>query len=168
MRSQSKATPGSDRAVPVGPAGFTLLEVVVVLILGAIAIGFAMPKVSRFLQRQDVQNARDAFVLLARRARATAVQRGMPYRVEIDPDADRAWVVSGRSGGGDTLEVVSYMTQYRTDVETSVSGAVTLCYAPRGFALESCGIDDPAIVRFSRAAYRDSLRVRPLGQVDRW
>lgn len=150
--------------------GFTVLEMVVVMLIGAVLTGIAMSRVSDYVDRRGARNARDAFVYLAARARALAIERGRTVRLEVDPAGDRAWLVApDGSGGIDTLESVAYMGEFRADVATSAGGAVRVCYTPRGYALGTCNsfpMDTTVRVTFRRAVYADSVTVRPLGQVE--
>ena len=57
-------------------SGFTLIEVVIVIVLIGIMASFFFPRIGQSLRRQDVSSARNAVTTLLAKARAAAVQRG--------------------------------------------------------------------------------------------
>lgn len=150
--------------------GFTAVELLVVMLIGAILTSMGVSQFSRYEARQGARNARDSFVYMAGRARSIAIERGAAVRLVIDPAQDRTWIQTGQTGVGQTLEELSYKGEFAADVTTSARGPVTVCYAPRGFALRSCSMPQSTqaiTVTFARGTHVYNARVRPLGQVDR-
>lgn len=147
--------------------GFSIIELMFVLLIGSILMSMAFKGASGYLARQGAINARDAFVYLSSRARASAIERGGIVRLELDPAGERVWLVTGRSGAGDTLEVLNYSGEYQADVQTGSGSALTICYTARGFADETCTSIAVALdLRFVRGADTARALVRPLGQVE--
>lgn len=147
------------------PGGFTMLEVMIVVIIGAVLLSAVMPAWGRMQVRWAVQNARDSFILLSARARATALERGIVTALEVDPETDRAWVVTS---DGDTIDMADYTREeHRADVTTGSGGALTVCYTGRGIAHETCTTNGlPTTVTFSTAGQDAVAVVQPLGQVE--
>jgi hypothetical protein len=69
----------------------------------------------------------------------------------------------------DTLQIVSYPSEYQTTISTAANTVITLCYNSRGYAW-SCAGTSPASnvdVTFTHAHRTSLVRVKPLGQVQR-
>jgi general secretion pathway protein H len=75
------------------PAGFTLIEMLVVLAVTALVTGIAFPALDRTMRGQSFEGAADAIELGLRSARADAISRGVPIRFELG--ADRRSVLVG-------------------------------------------------------------------------
>jgi prepilin-type N-terminal cleavage/methylation domain-containing protein len=152
-----------------GRSGFTLIELLIVIVVTGIMISIGSARITQYLAQQGARNARDEFVYMAARARAAAIERSQVVRLSIDPVNARAFVVTNRSGAGDTLEIRHYDGEFRAEVTTSNGAPVTVCYSPRGYAIQTCnvGVGDSARVNFKRGASDSHATVRPLGQVVR-
>lgn len=140
--------------------GFSMIELLIVLMVGAILLGLVMPAFGSVQRRRAVQNARDSFVWLSMRAQSTSVERGLPVTLTLDPTAGSAVAVTSEGEGVDSI---TFNGEHGAIVTTSTGSAVQICYTPRGFA--TC----PATTMY--ATFRlgsDSarVRIRPLGQVE--
>jgi type IV fimbrial biogenesis protein FimT len=72
--------------------GFTLVEMLVVLVILGVVAGVSVPAIRDLRAADPLEKAAsDASTLLAR-ARQTAVERGLPVRVTLDPATRRYWV----------------------------------------------------------------------------
>lgn len=85
----------SDRMMTM--AGYTLLELVLVLAVLAIALAAVAPTLSGFGQGRKAEEAAARFVAVARWARSQAISDGATYRIVIAPDEAR-WTVQMESG----------------------------------------------------------------------
>lgn len=152
-------------------AGFTLVELLVVIIIGGVLLGIAIPSFTNLTKGRNAQNARDAVVWLAARARGRAIERGEVHLLEIDPPNERAWVVRRNTGtplASDTVETVSLADQYATTVSTTANTKITLCYGPRGYAFTCTGSPTSNVdVTFTHIDRTARARVKPLGQIER-
>lgn len=145
-------------------AGFSMIEMLFVLIISAILIAMGTAKFESAQRTTAARNARDTFAWFARRARATAVERGEVVTLTLVPDSARARLTD--SAG--TIDVIEFDQEYGATVSTSDSGDIAVCYGPRGFALASCSNTDlPQTATFARADRAYSARIQVLGQVDR-
>lgn len=157
-------------AMKVARPGITLIELIIVLVIGGVLTGVAFSQMGRNAARQEARNARDAFVVLASRARAAAIETGSVVRLEVDLGDGTARVLPGRSGSSDPIERKSFSAEH--GVQLTAAGAagstVIVCYSPRGYAV-SCenSIDDDVTLTFRRVDHSFDALIRPLGQVER-
>lgn len=151
-------------------AGFTLIELLVVLVIGVILTSQAVPGFTRMMRAKNAQNARDQLVWMAQRARSRAIERGQIWEMEINPANEKAWVVRrGGATAADTIQMMNFNTEFKTQVSTVANTVITVCYSPRGFAF-SCSANSPSAnvdVTFTHIEKTAVARVKPLGQVER-
>lgn len=79
------------RAEHCGP-GFTLIELILVLVLIAIITTAATPALRGFSQRGSLDDAAVALLAMTRQAQTRAAHESVPYRVVFDLDAHTAWL----------------------------------------------------------------------------
>lgn len=84
-------------AVPAGArhgssSGFTLLELVFVLIVAGIAAMMAAPLLGEFLHGTGITHAAESITGLARHARARATAEARLYRLRLDAQAGSYWL----------------------------------------------------------------------------
>jgi type II secretion system protein H len=70
-------------------SGFTLLELVLVMIIMATAVAITAPKLTNWNRGQELRNCADEFITLTRLARTSAITNGMIYRIEFEADAGK-------------------------------------------------------------------------------
>lgn len=147
--------------------GFTVIELVIVLVLSAMLTILAIPRFTQLEAQRRAANARDAVIWLAAKARSAAIEHGVSYEMDLDADQDRAWLLP--RGAADTLQVIDFAAEYGVEVSSEAASRVTLCYSPRGFAF-SCDANSPSTAVdfvFSGGHRTATARIRPLGQVDK-
>jgi type II secretion system protein H len=136
---------------PRGPAGFSLMELMVVLTVMGILLGVAVPNFVRIGRRDTVETAAYDLQRQMSLARQKAVSRRARYRVSIDPGA-RTFQVDRREGGAwvpDPAETFGWCE--RVDAVLNIggnSGNTDIEFEPQGTVLAT---DAPAIVRFANA-----------------
>lgn len=170
MKAKNRATKrtrfGSARA------GFTLIELLIVIVISGALMMMAIPSFNQVTASRNAQNARDATVWMASRARSRAIERGQTQLLEIDPATERAWIVRRNTGvavATDTLETTDFSTKWNSQVSTATNARITVCYGPRGYAF-SCSANSPAAnvdVTFTHASKTATARIKPLGQIER-
>jgi prepilin-type N-terminal cleavage/methylation domain-containing protein len=145
--------------------GFTMIELVMVILLAGILGGIAVPQMTGYASQREARNARDAFISTASRARAAAIQSGDEVHVKIYPIADRVEVVN-RAG-----EPVGMPLDFRTGpVRARILGEfnMTICYTARGFVRPGTNCMPMLDIAFASMAGRDTARARvTFGQVER-
>lgn len=92
-------------------AGFTLIEISVVLVIVALAYGLVAPALSNFVAGTRLEGAARELAMALREARSTAIVSGRALHFKIDPTAP-GWQFGDRHGAFDrrltlTLETVT-------------------------------------------------------------
>jgi prepilin-type N-terminal cleavage/methylation domain-containing protein len=74
------------------PRGFTLIELIFVLVIIATIAAMVVPKMDRFARGQGVVDSADQVIALARWARTHAITRGVSFRLNFDPNQGTYWL----------------------------------------------------------------------------
>lgn len=138
-----------------------MLELVIVLMISAMAMGMLTQQYARVEQQRAVANARDAMIMTAYRARAEAMQSGRVVYMRVRPDSGLVRV--GLSSGEvlHTLRSEEFGTRM-------VGASLSVCYTARGYALPGCtDFSGEADLEFIRGADTAAVTVASLGQVRR-
>jgi prepilin-type N-terminal cleavage/methylation domain-containing protein len=148
--------------------GFTLIEIMIVVVIFGIMVLVAYPRVGRALVKNDVRSARTALANMFSKARAVAMQGSRTARVEFDGNnvlVTASPRVDGvdASGDRDTVGGVQNLNGLY-GVTLSHSGSVTsIDYDPRGFVF--AGLNEPLKLYLTRSGKQDSLTLDYLGRV---
>ena len=142
-------------------AGFTMLELLVVLILIAVLTGLALPKLTTAAQKANIRSTRMELASMAARARAAAIQRGCVDSLHISTSTARAWVTACQVNGSsrDTVGPVDDLGK-RFGVTLSTS-KTDYGYDPRGIAV---GFSGGTIV-ITGNGFTDSVVINNVGKV---
>lgn len=142
-------------------AGFTLLELMIVTIIGGVVLMMGTRQYSGISNRRATINAANAMVLTANRARSEAMRSGTLVYLRVRPDSGVA-----RVGGASGTPVHTFdIDQYGGKM---VGSGFTVCYAARGYALPGCTtLASSQALRFVRGTDTTAVVVMPLGQVRR-
>ena len=147
--------------------GFTLLEILLVLVIGAIVASYGVPRIGQAFDTRAVVDGRDAISWFAARARATALQSGVVTRLEVDPGSERI-EVRMLDADSTVVDWRDLSAEYGVDVSTGGGSTVYVCYSPRGWALvSSCSAGLPADISVVRNDQQADVEIRALGQVVR-
>ena len=140
--------------------GFTLIEMLmVIVIIGAVGV-IMFPRLSGELNRQNVRSARQAITALHARARASAIQRARATSLIRDGNEIRIESRHPVTGAVDTIGTP-------LDVSTSHGGVAmtwtrdVLTFDPRGIGIE--GTSTRIIV--SRPNFADTLVISAVGSI---
>lgn len=146
-------------------AGFTLIEVVIVVLVASVLMDMAASGFVTSRRAVALESAEHSFRSLQARARAHAIERGRISRFEVDPTEDEVRVIVGT----DTIAMLDFGDAYQVDLESRVSGtsvALRQCMTPRGVGDGPCtSFYAPAQVEFSRESRARRIRLLPLGQI---
>ncbi len=144
--------------------GFTLAEVLMVVVIVSVLVTIAVPKLTTAFQGRSVATAADQFVLAHSMARSTALRYGRQSQLHIDTVAARLWVDVDTSGTGvrDTIGFVHDLAAQGV----KVSGAGLLCFDARGLAATGGSCQSGSLtVQFREGSNVASLQVTTLGKV---
>lgn len=140
-------------------SGFTLVEMVFVLMISGIVMGIGVRESPQLLNRRAVTSARDAVIASSYTARAEAMRSGRAVFVWIRPDAGVVRI--GRSPSELLDSVV--MSDYRVTMD---GNDLNLCYTARGYAMQGCSnVTSTEEIRFRRGSQHRDMLVLPLGQM---
>jgi len=143
-------------------AGFSGIELLVVLVIGGILMGMALPAFGRAIARRNVENARDALIAMGARARSLAIERGATVKLGVETVAGRAWIADGP----DTLQVLDYSGEFNVGLRSARNAALLeVCFTPRGVGGRCGATELPDTLFFTRGAYTARASIRVLGQV---
>jgi prepilin-type N-terminal cleavage/methylation domain-containing protein len=139
-------------------SGHTILEIIIVLVLLAIAAAIALPPIGRLLDAAAVNEAAERYVTAHHTARRLAGSRSTLARIELDSAASTA-----------TVTVRTSRTRWDT-IETRPLGSPRLSasqriitFAPSGIGF---GLSNSRIV-FRRGAAAETLTVSRTGRLRR-
>jgi prepilin-type N-terminal cleavage/methylation domain-containing protein len=118
-------------------AGFTLIELVMVLGISAMVLGGAVTVMVFSTDERDLRNASGEIQLLAKRARTISILHQTPYALEFRPGkvrllpfseagADERKTALGRSIGGDKVERVEPGGRTPVREEVTISGDIAV------------------------------------------
>jgi type II secretion system protein H len=147
--------------------GFTVVELVIVLVLAGIAVAVVSPSLSRAFRRTGVRAAVDEFASTHSLARSAAVRYGRTSELHIDATNARFWVEVDTSSGGsgvmDTVGVVKYLDL--NDVQLASDRAL-VCFDARGLPTtrDSCEAADAQLI-FTSGSRVDTISITALGRV---
>ena len=150
-------------------SGFSLVEMVLVIVVIGLASMIAIPRLRNATDRANVRGARGELMDLVTKARATAVARGCTATFNMTTGiAAKAWVTTCKTsdvGVGATLDTVwivdSLAVRWKVDVTSDVA---TISFDRRGLRTL------PYVVSTMRAqstssSVIDSIQVNPVGKV---
>jgi type IV fimbrial biogenesis protein FimT len=85
-------------------SGFTLVELIVVVVVSGIALAIALPSFTSLVERQRVQSASSDFVFSILRARSEAMKRNANVTIQAsDSDWAKGWEIV--DGAGQVIQV---------------------------------------------------------------
>ncbi len=143
-------------------SGFSIIELVVVLMVGSVLTSIAVREFNGVSGRFAVKGARQTLMSMHARARMQAVELGQTVKLNIDPVDDRVWL----SRGAVVLDAVDFGGEFNVDVQTSSDAEVQVCMNPRGFADTGCNnFSSPVTITFVLASDTTSVLILPLGQM---
>ncbi|MDD1966776.1 GspH/FimT family pseudopilin [Pseudomonas putida] len=118
--------------------GFTLIELILVVVIVGIFAAFAMPSLTSMLHRMNVRAASDELYDLLQYARAEAVTRGTSVTIQAPGATSTNWTgnitVNITSSGANLRQVGSSGLQSGIAVTTSVG---SVAFSPTGTASAS-------------------------------
>jgi len=76
------------------PGGFTLLELILMLVLISTVLALAAPSLRGFVRSRETANAAARILALTQYARSQAISEARPYRLHVDGSSNLCWLAS--------------------------------------------------------------------------
>src|ERR1041385_1542459 len=147
-------------------AGFTVAEMLVVLVVFAILLALAIPRIDTGLRRARLQQAKGELTTAHFLARTSAMRYGRPAALRIDAPNARFWVevdTSLAGGRKDTVGVVHRMTEDGLTMTTTRS---VLCFDRRGLGYAGGTCESPdALITFTMSGRTDTVLTSLSGKI---
>ncbi len=142
--------------------GLSIIELVVVLMVGSFLTSIAITNFNGVSGRFAVKGARQTLMSLHARARVQAVEYGRTVKLHVDPAGDSIWL----SRGGEVVDVMDFHEEFNVDIQTSTYSPIKMCMNPRGFADTGCNnYSSPVTVTFVLNSDTASVLMFTLGQM---
>ena len=143
-------------------SGFSIIELVVVLMVGSVLTSIAITEFNGVSGRFAVKGARQTLMSMHARARVQAVEFGQTVKLHVDPGGDSIWL----SRDGEVLDVLDFGKEFKVDIQTSTNSEVRVCMNPRGFADTGCNsFTSPVTITFVLTSDSASVLILTLGQM---
>lgn len=142
------------------PRGFTLPEMLIVIVMITMLSAFALPKFAVLRESGNIAGARQYIEAAIVTARSTAIQKGRPAQINVVNDQVS---VTTTALDGTTIQVMPAMPLdqvYHVELGATVP---TITYDARGFA--SPRLAAPAVFRVRGSTRHDSVCVTIIGQM---
>jgi prepilin-type N-terminal cleavage/methylation domain-containing protein len=147
--------------------GFTLLEVIIVLMLLSVIAAIGAPKLSAAMRRRTTRSAADQFAAAHSLARVTALRYGRVAQLHVDPSTRRFWVDVDTSANGVGQRATIWYTRDLTQAGLAMSSNRSLlCFDARGLplVLGACESGDATVI-FTMSDKADTVRTAALGKI---
>lgn len=143
--------------------GFTLIEMVMVILLVGIMMTVAISYLGTGSNKASVRGAMDAVASLQSVAKNSAIQRGRTARLVFISASNKLLVVANKSSGTgvDTVGKVEDLgTRFGVTFTTTTD---TLVFTPRGIGSNSSG----TTVIITKGTFKDTLTISAAGRLSR-
>lgn len=117
----------------VARAGFTLVELMIVISMMSIVLAIAGPKITRTMTQANVRSANLEMSRRIAMARQAAIRRGRAATFMMNATHTKAWVNVTRNDGTTTLLADTLFLDVKYGV-TATATVDQIAYDPRGFA----------------------------------
>lgn len=149
--------------------GFTLIEMIVVMVIIGLVIGFSAPRIKDGMEKINVREAKVSMANYVARTRGSAVARGCATTLNMTSGvAGKVWITSckasdvGKVVGVDTVGTVDLFAA-RFGVNLS-STAPAITFDRRGIATVYA-FQTIKVTGINYTTVKDSIRVNPIGKV---
>jgi prepilin-type N-terminal cleavage/methylation domain-containing protein len=141
-----------------GRRGFSLIEMVTVILIIGVMAAFFFPRIGGELDRRNVRSARSAVTTMHAKARATAIHRGRA--VTLERNGNQLLILSTHPVTG-VVDTVEQRDLYGNYGVTLAATRDVLVFDPRGLGTE--GSSTTFVV--TRSGYADSVWITAVGSV---
>jgi len=143
--------------------GFSLIEILTVMVMVGIIVAMGIPKFGNTLARQNVRGARVLITTLHSRARNSAISRSRTTKLAIKNGYFLTLSANPVTGAIDTVSGRGDSVSARYGVTYSVvpSTRDTLVFDARGLGTEATA----TTIYVSKSGFADTITISPLGRI---
>ena len=149
-------------------SGFTLIEMVFVILIGSILTMVALSTFQTAQARMAARSAKTMYATLHQRARSRAIELGSTVIFSVNTTGDSAMILTN----GVVTDVANFRRELEVDLRATPASFI-MCMTPRGFADPGCPglglggftLSVPVKVEFWLNADSTSVDVLPMGQL---
>lgn len=139
--------------------GFTLIELIIVILIGSILTGVALSSFRNVQARFAVQGAKQAYMTLHQRARSKAVETGETVLLVHWINADSAALLMREGSTWTWSDHTHFRREFDVDVRTPSNASYYMCMTPRGYSDYNCG-SWGAMNSAYQATFADTFRLQ--------
>jgi len=151
------------RAARSGPAGFTLAELLIVLVIVSIALAMAVPKLNAFLQVNAVQGALNRVATDLNLARVRALTTSRQVRFTVSNDGGSYTIVVDPTGNAPVIYKTVRLTQDFPKIDLTPHNQ-TITFDSRGMAT---GANGTTTLTATKQGKTGTLTVSGVGRIYR-
>src|SRR5437868_3447851 len=143
-----------------GRGGFSMVEILVVMVLMAITSAMILPKIAGMIGENALQGALNRVATDLTLARIRAIRGGSRAVLAVSADGGSYYVIVDPTGRPDTVKRVKLSSDYKGLTLSPVGGSIT--FDSRGMLLS-----DSTKLKATRQSRSDSLWVSGVGRIYR-
>jgi prepilin-type N-terminal cleavage/methylation domain-containing protein len=155
--------------------GFTMIELVFVILIGSILTGIALSSFQNVQARFAVRGAKEVYMTWHQRARAKAIETGETVIMVVWVSGDSTALMSQVDGSFQFSDVQRF-DELGVQLRTQGNFSFIMCMTPRGYADRNCGqlgslygyqqtFGDTIRLQFWLNADSASVLILPMGQL---
>ena len=152
-------------------AGFSLIELLVVILIGSILVTIALSTFQGAQTRLAARGGKTMYATLHQRARAKAIELGRTQLFVVDAAGDSAFIMDWIPPAAPvTTDVTRFREQLNVDLRAAMASFM-ICMTPRGYADPTCPAfgfatsNVPIRLEFWLNADSTSVTILPMGQL---
>lgn len=124
-----------------GRIGFTLTELMIVIVITGIAVTASMPAFGRFMQSWRLSGEAENMATMLRKARSVAVMKNIDAVFDFDDTNNNYFYFEDDNGNG-TKDAGEYQSETRTfapgiEFDSKTLSGTSVTFGPKGNTLES-------------------------------